>query len=512
MKNNKGLTLVELIVSVALISIVIVFLFQLLIELRYQTLNDTTKIEYKVASTLITKKIQSTLMEEQIEIINACDGTNTCLKITFSSGSYLEIKVTDENKVLSVVKKDSGDSTISEDIRQIPEKDETGYLGEFDSLTYTTSVFDPVNSSYDYKYDSLLKLEINMTDSLNNTYPIKVYYPYVGGGDFSSASYTLSVILGGGTWNGTSPQELSTGNAVTINNPTKSGYVFIGWTVLGDDSSINGTTFTMGTEDTFITANWLSYANMYTYTGSSTVIDDGNDNWRIKFLTSGTFTPLFNGTIDIFVVGGGGGGGGRNPAEGAGGGGGGGYTGTWTEIALVANQTYPVVVGNGGSGGSGAVVGGTGGTSSFNTIYSKAGGGGGSATANYTWSQNAGGAGGSGGGTSGHYDGGPQIAGGTGGSDGSSGIPGASGQGTTTREFGETSGYIYAGGGGGAAERADGTRGPGGINGGGYGGGSITVAASGTTNTGGGGGGAPDAAAGQNGGNGGSGIVIIRNS
>ena len=38
-KNNKGITLVELIVSIALISIVIMFLFRLLVDVRYNENN-----------------------------------------------------------------------------------------------------------------------------------------------------------------------------------------------------------------------------------------------------------------------------------------------------------------------------------------------------------------------------------------------------------------------------------------------------------------------------------------
>lgn len=47
----------------------------------------------------------------------------------------------------------------------------------------------------------------------------------------------------------------------------------------------------------------------YTYTGSSTLIDDCNGIWRIKFLTSDTLTLNDPTMIDIFMIGGGGGGG-----------------------------------------------------------------------------------------------------------------------------------------------------------------------------------------------------------
>ena len=41
--------------------------------------------------------------------------------------------------------------------------------------------------------------------------------------------------------------------------------------------------------------------------GTYQVLDDGGGNWRIKFLSSGTFTPLKDMVIDAFLVGGGGG-------------------------------------------------------------------------------------------------------------------------------------------------------------------------------------------------------------
>lgn len=73
----------------------------------------------------------------------------------------------------------------------------------------------------------------------------------------------------------------------------------------------------------------------YTYTGNSIYIDDGNGKWRIKFLSSGTFTPTKNVKVDIFAVGGGGSGAGdgssvsgtrgSNGSANRGGGGGGGW-------------------------------------------------------------------------------------------------------------------------------------------------------------------------------------------
>lgn len=252
----------------------------------------------------------------------------------------------------------------------------------------------------------------------------------------------------------------------------------------------------------------------YTYTGSSTLIDDGNYKWRIKFFTSGTltFSSLGNGSsIDVFLVGGGGGG--------AGGGGAGGITSTVQSVSPSAGTAYAIVIGSGAAGkradttvDANATKGGT--TSAFG--HSALGGG--SGVGGGKGADTAAGSGGSGGGGFGA---------GTGGSDGGNGArgkatngtgwAGGSGQGTTTREFGEANGNLYAGGGAGGNyfnwtyyETVAG--------GDGGGGGStwLKAGSSGAVNTGGGGGGgyydtSDSGNAKYTGGAGGSGIVVIRN-
>lgn len=58
MKNNKGVTLVELIISIALISIVIVFLFNLLSEVRYVNNNTNFNRKNQQKRAIILKTIE----------------------------------------------------------------------------------------------------------------------------------------------------------------------------------------------------------------------------------------------------------------------------------------------------------------------------------------------------------------------------------------------------------------------------------------------------------------------
>nr|DAL13234.1 MAG TPA_asm: hypothetical protein [Caudoviricetes sp.] len=247
----------------------------------------------------------------------------------------------------------------------------------------------------------------------------------------------------------------------------------------------------------------------FTYTGDYEIVSDDDQpitvsqgNWKIRFLTSGTLTfTNLNGAengIDVFLVGGGGGG-----SRAAGGGG---YTKTLKAVKVTVGTAYAIEVGAGGIAGVGnSKAGSSGGTS--NAFGASANGG----KANGTASSYIGANGGSGGGA-----GSSNGAGGQGGSDGSDGFhrdgthrDSGTGQGTTTREFGESGGKLYAGGGGGVGTTTPANGGAGGDGGGGDGGNTSGGATSGKTNTGGGGGGAANNKAG---GSGGSGIVVIRNA
>ena len=224
----------------------------------------------------------------------------------------------------------------------------------------------------------------------------------------------------------------------------------------------------------------------FEYTGNYEYIDDGGGNWRIKFLTSGTFTPLKAMTIDAFLVGGGAAGKGETWSAY---GGSGGFTNTVKKIQLTKNTEYNVVIGAGGSGNGtagGASSGFTGTAAGANATPGPGGSGGAYMKYSGKVTQNAG-------------------------SDGANGSNYSSGQGSTTREFGESTGDLYAGGGG-AAYLSGGTSSIVYAKAGEGGGGGISglTPLSGEANAGGGGCGKSGSSGTQ--GAGGSGIVIIRNA
>lgn len=253
----------------------------------------------------------------------------------------------------------------------------------------------------------------------------------------------------------------------------------------------------------------------FTYTGQYNVRKDG----VVELLTSGTIVFLEPKVIDVFMVGGGGAGGygtANYNANQSAGGGGGGYTKTIRKLTVLNNQNYPVIVGAGASAPPAGSVN-AGGASSFG-IYTVNGGS--SAVATNDVRRYTGGAGGSGGGAG--VDSNTTLT--TGGSNGNNGTGatnisgdyiGGAGQGSTTREFGEETGKLYAGGGGGGKYIVSSTpiQSPGGSGGGGAGAckyrNDVQPAGAGGANTGGGGGGGVGLDS-STVGTGGSGIVCFR--
>ena len=256
----------------------------------------------------------------------------------------------------------------------------------------------------------------------------------------------------------------------------------------------------------------------FTYTGQYNVRDDG----VVELLTSGTITFLNPAVIDVFMVGGGSSGrsGYTSPKFGCGGGAGG-YTQTVRKFNAVANNGYAVTIGAGGSPNPlGNLHGNPGGSTSFGTFTVN----GGSITPGNSSFISSGYSGGSGGGggvssNSGYGAGGSDGANGEQGYNSPNSIPGGNGQNSTTREFGEPTGKLYAGGGGGGRYISAQTPvvSMGGHGGGGTGGwcGSGSAkkeATAGGANTGGGGGGGAVTSGSSyvNGAPGGSGIVCFR--
>lgn len=113
--NKKGITLVEIIISIALISIVLVFLFSLLVDVK--DMNDEASInsDYLINKALILKNIEEDLDKSDSLKLNTCeinDFYKTYPKIdTINEGDYSYFKQSDED--IDIIKKRLASECIS---------------------------------------------------------------------------------------------------------------------------------------------------------------------------------------------------------------------------------------------------------------------------------------------------------------------------------------------------------------------------------------------------------------
>lgn len=106
--------------------------------------------------------------------------------------------------------------------------------------------------------------------------------------------YNLIVELNGGTTNQQFTEKYEAGITIELENPTKEGYTFAGWTT--DNGIVSGSTFTMGSVETTVKANWKG--NKYTVTfNSGNLIYDLNNVDNVTY--DGIIYSVDNGVVAV---------------------------------------------------------------------------------------------------------------------------------------------------------------------------------------------------------------------
>lgn len=159
MKNKKGFTIVELGVSIALVSVVALLLFQIVANVKKLYTGSDLQTTLLTKQGIMVKKIQDDLKNNTLNSITYCPNflSNSCLLFTFSNGESKELMV---NPVQRKIK--YGDYII--DYYEI---DEDIIFGEltFNSTTDFFTIKVPITSkNIDGNYD------IHITSIANKTY------------------------------------------------------------------------------------------------------------------------------------------------------------------------------------------------------------------------------------------------------------------------------------------------------------------------------------------------------
>lgn len=102
MKNNKGFTVIELGISICLVTVVSFLLFQIITTVKKVYNSDDIKTTLLTKQAIMTKKIYDELETKAISSIGNCDTLqNSCLKLTFSDSSTSILAVDVLNRVIT---------------------------------------------------------------------------------------------------------------------------------------------------------------------------------------------------------------------------------------------------------------------------------------------------------------------------------------------------------------------------------------------------------------------------
>ena len=100
-RKSKGTTLIEIMVSLALISIVLIFVFNILADLKSEDRESTRGAEDSIKRASYTRIIQNDFIMNQLSGVSNCgSSSNTlCFKFSFKKSGEKQLKIT-ENKVI----------------------------------------------------------------------------------------------------------------------------------------------------------------------------------------------------------------------------------------------------------------------------------------------------------------------------------------------------------------------------------------------------------------------------
>lgn len=181
MQNKKGITLVEIIISVSLISIVLVFLFNMLIQVNNENSDNEIKSSYLVNQSTFTKQIEEDFLDYELKedggdnctINNSYYGTTTssnnlylsrlatpskikCIKFSFQDTTYdyaylFLYERNDDKTILSYYRGDFKQSVELEDFDWL-ENTYTTYIKDVQSIDryqmYSLPIIGPDGNDY----------------------------------------------------------------------------------------------------------------------------------------------------------------------------------------------------------------------------------------------------------------------------------------------------------------------------------------------------------------------------
>lgn len=169
--NNKGVTIVELVVSISILTIIVLFLFQLILSLKEVYNSSGIKTEMLNKQAIINREINDDLNDKQLELARSCSTSPdviNCISFYFKDGTSKRLEF--------IQKTDSSPAYL--------------VYGDYKTELASGSDFNFATSNYNIKAititdvvdltnDSILSINVPIVHpNINNDYGIHVVYQY----------------------------------------------------------------------------------------------------------------------------------------------------------------------------------------------------------------------------------------------------------------------------------------------------------------------------------------------
>ena len=101
MKNNKGFTLVELITSFALASVIMIFIFNIVVILKNNYISKSVRTDLLIKQSLLSQKMNEDFTNNNVKDVVTCDSDKKCYEFTFADDTVKQLKISADDKTIT---------------------------------------------------------------------------------------------------------------------------------------------------------------------------------------------------------------------------------------------------------------------------------------------------------------------------------------------------------------------------------------------------------------------------
>ena len=99
--NKKGFTLVELITSFALASVIMIFVFNIVVILKQNYISKSVRTDLMIKQALLSQKINEDFTNNNVKEVATCDNVKKCYEFTFLDDTKKKLTISADDKTIT---------------------------------------------------------------------------------------------------------------------------------------------------------------------------------------------------------------------------------------------------------------------------------------------------------------------------------------------------------------------------------------------------------------------------